>query len=192
MSNTTKIETYCRKFSIALDTLGIEGHEDIVAEIRSHLEAADQSDTLTEAMIELGLPADYARQFRDELRIENAYVKRMPHHTLGVLLTLSTYRTIAAIGLLVTGFAYITAIALLITIGAEVIIPEATGLWINESTGFLSFGFQLGDNPYGGATERLGNLYIPVTASLSLTFYIGGSWLGRQALGLMRKKRSSL
>lgn len=190
MSENKQIDDYCIAFERALARLSVAGADDIVAEIRVHLVAADAAGELTAALVEIGEPDAYARAFADELRIEAACADPAPHRTLGTLLSLSTRRAAAAIGFLLSGFAYVIAIGFVLTIGLELTIPENNGLWINDENGLVSFGSVSAPGDRAGSTERLGHFYIPVAAAFAACFYLLAGWMGRFTLRVLRGARA--
>ncbi|MBR9825748.1 MAG: hypothetical protein GYB36_08100 [Alphaproteobacteria bacterium] len=186
MSETTDIERFFARFETALKTLDIEGYADIAEEIRNHLEAAAAEGRLDEALAELGDPNDYARAFADEARIERAMVHDNPRMTLGTLAILSTRHAAAAIGLMFTGVLYLFAMAFAAMIPFELIAPELTGLWIEDSREIFVFGLYTSAAELPAEAERLGWMVIPVSAVFALGLFLIGNTVGRLALKLMK------
>lgn len=187
MSTDPRIENFCDALEQNLTRLGVEQPGDIVSEIRSHLLAAADAGTLESTLNEMGSAADYARQFRDALRIEDAYIRSGPKHTVATLILLSAHRLAAAIGLFFTGILYLTALSVLVTIGFEIFNPSSTGLFTSTEGGFF-LGTIAGDP--SAYTEHLGGFYIPVAAAMGMGFYLAGGAIARLALRMMRKKSS--
>ena len=67
MSDATKIEEYLRGLSRALRTLPDRDRNDIIAEIRAHLDHRSDEGKLTDAIKALGAPENCARSFIEEL-----------------------------------------------------------------------------------------------------------------------------
>ncbi|WP_300528336.1 hypothetical protein [Maricaulis sp.] len=185
MSTDPRIDKFCDALEQNLTRLGVEQPGDIVSEIRSHLLSAADSGALEAALDEMGSAGDYARQFRDELRIEDAYIRSGPKHTVATLILLSAHRLGAAIGLFFTGILYLTAVSVLVTIGFEIFNPSSTGLFTDDSGVFFLGTIASDTSAY---TEHLGGFYIPVAAAMAMGFYLAGGAIARLALRLMRKK----
>lgn len=189
MTTQTRIDDFCHKFERALKQLGVEGRADIVAEIRAHLQDGAATGELDDRLRELGTPERYGRIFRDELRIEQAYVRADPYQTMGTLLVLSSHRLAAAIGLFFSGTLYIFALGFAVTLVMELIAPEKTGLWIDREQGLFVFGSVAEAEWLANTPEILGFFYLPVAAALGLLSFLLAGYVGRFAVRAMRGPR---
>ena len=74
MSDDKRIDAYLKELGRALRQLDEKDRSDILSEIRTHLEHRAGEDRLNEALRSLGAPAQCARGFLEELKIQNAFV----------------------------------------------------------------------------------------------------------------------
>ena len=189
MTSTGKLETYMRELSRALSGLKANDRDDILLEIRSHLEHRKSEDRLHEALASLGSAKECAQGFYEEIRLQDAFTDGGPTKTIGALLALASRRITAAFGLLVAGIFYLMAAGFALTGVAEVVTPELAGLWVNADKGMFFFGI-IDSDTTESATELLGAWLIPVAAGLAVLAFICGQWLGRFFIRLMMRVRT--
>ena len=189
MTSTGKIETYVRELSRALSILKEKDRDDILLEIRSHLEHREEENRLDEALASLGSAKECARGFFEEIRLQHAFTDGGPTKTIGALLALASRRITAAFGLLAAGIFYLMSVGFALTAIAEVVAPELAGLWINSDKGIFFFGV-IDPATTAAATEVLGGWVIPVAAILAVLSFICGQWLGRFFIRLMMRNRT--
>ena len=189
MTSTGKIEPYMRELSHALSSLKESDRDDILLEIRSHLEHREEENRLDEALASLGSAKECARGFYEEIRLQDAFTDGGPTKTIGALLALASRRMTAASGLLAAGIFYLMAAGFALTAVAEVVTPELAGLWVNGDKGVFFFGI-IDSNTTENATELLGAWLIPVAAGLAVLTFICGQWLGRFFIRLMMRDRT--
>ncbi|MFZ5616374.1 MAG: HAAS signaling domain-containing protein [Pseudomonadota bacterium] len=187
MSDATKIEDYLRALSRALRTLPDRDRDDIVAEIRAHLEHRSSEGKLADAMKALG-PADAcARSFIEEMKIQSAFADGGPAKTFGALIALASRRATAALGLFFTGIFFVIAAAFAFIAFYEMVSPEQVGLWSDPATG--SFFFGTIDQPASPtARELLGRWLIPVAAALAVLSFVFAQTLARFFIRLMMRR----
>ena len=190
MNSVDKIEKYMRELSRALSALNESDRNDIVQEIRSHLEHRNNEDRLDEAIKALGSPGECAQGFYEEIRLQEAFTDGGPTKTIGALIALASRRVTAAAGLFAAGIFFLMAVGFAVTAVAEIVAPELAGLWINADQGIYFFGV-IDQKSTAQATEVLGLWVIPVAASLAVISLIVGQWLGRFFIRLMMKKSSA-
>ncbi len=188
MTSNEKIETYVRELSRALSSLEKNDRDDILLEIRSHLEHREDENRLDEALASLGPAGKCARGFFEEIRLQEAFTDGGPTKTIGALLALASRRITAAFGLLAAGIFYLMAAGFALTAVAEVVTPELAGLWVNADNGTYFFGIIDSENT-ADAVELLGGWTIPVAASLAVLALVCGQWLGRFFVHLMMRDR---
>lgn len=187
-SDNGTIEGYLRALGRALSSIQKDDREQILAEIRSHLEIRSEQGRLDEAIRSLGKPDVCARQFLDELRIQAAYADGSPIRSLVTLAGLASRRALAAVGLLVAGMFYMLAAGFLISGIMEFIAPERTGLWIGSdgSQSVLVFG-SLGSVPPETVTERLGWMFPIAAFGLAVISFVIAQMMAHGFLRLMRR-----
>lgn len=190
MSDAVRIEDYLKALSRALRALPDRDRDDIVAEIRAHLEHRASEGKLGEAVKALGLPDSCARSFIEELKIQSAFADGGPVKSFGALLALASQRTTAAAGLFISGIFFVMAAAFVFVTFHEMISPETVGLWSDPASGSFFFGAM--DEPVPPAAhELLGRWMIPVSAALSVLSFVIGQRLARLFIRLMmRRKRA--
>lgn len=162
-------DDYLRRFEAALRGLPSERIDDIVAEIRSHLEDIAVTDAgldprqLHDALLRLGDPAELAEGYRLGVLAARAEGTRSP---LLLLRTVATWASMSAAGLwsLLIGCAgYLVAALALACAAFKPFIPGRIGLWrIPTPDGDTHI--QLGRvvEPAPGAQELLGAWIIPI------------------------------
>lgn len=196
MSDATKIEDYLHKLSRALRALPDRDRDDIVAEIRAHLDHRASEGKLAEAIKALGGPEDCARAFIEEMKIQSAFADGGPAKTFGALLALASRRATASAGLFVSLLFFLLATGFAFTALAEIVTPEKAGLWIGPDSG--SFIIGTFDAPPAPPTpdapepphEVLGGWLIPVAAGLAVLFFVLGQFSSRFFIRLMMRRKS--
>lgn len=202
MSDATKIEDYLRALSRALRALPDRDRDDIVAEIRAHLEHRAGEGKLADAIKALGAPEACARSFIEEMKIQSAFADGGPARTVGALISLASRRATAAVGLFASTFFFLLAVGFAFTTIAEITMPDKAGLWVGPDGGSFAIGtFDAppAPPPVPGAPEPpepprevLGRWLIPVASGLAVAFFIIGQWLARFFVRLMARRKSSL
>jgi hypothetical protein len=191
MSDAVRIEDYLKSLSRALRALADRDRDDIVAEIRAHLEHRASEGKLGQAMKALGAPEDCARSFIEELKIQSAFADGGPVKSIGALLALASQRTTAAAGLFISGIFFVMAAAFVFVTFYEMVSPESVGLWSDPATGSFFFGAM--DEPIPpAARELLGRWMIPVSAALAVVSFVIGQKLARLFIRLMVRKKPLL
>ena len=140
MTDETKIEDYARALSRALRPLPDRDRDDIVAEIRAHLDHRASEGKLAEALNALGRPDHCARSFIEELKIQTAFADGGATKTFGALLALASQRVTAAFGLFFSGIFFVLAAGFVFIAFYEIVSPEAVGLWSDPVNGSFFFG----------------------------------------------------
>lgn len=191
MSDATKIEEYLRGLSRALRALPDRDRDDIIAEIRAHLDHRSDEGKLTEAIKALGSPDDCARSFIEEMKVQSAFADGGPAKTFGALLALASQRVTAALGLFFSGIFFILAAAFVFIAFYEMVAPETVGLWSDPATGSFFFG-TMDDPASPTARELLGRWLIPVSAVLAVLSFIVGQWLSHLFIRLMMRRKPLL
>jgi len=198
MSDAVKIENYLRGLSKALRALADRDRDDIIAEIRAHLEHRSGEGKLAEAMKSLGAPDECARSFIEEMKIQTAFADGGAVKTFGALLALASRRVTATAGLFVSLIFFLMAAGFAFTALAEIVAPDKAGLWVGPDSGSIMIGtFDLPppDAPLPpGAPEPpheiLGRWLIPFAAGLSVLFFVIGQMSSRLFIRLMMRRKS--
>jgi len=199
MSDATKIEDYLHRLSRALRALPDCDRDDIVAEIRAHLDHRASEGKLAEAIKALGAPEDCARAFIEEMKIQSAFADGGPAKTFGALLALASRRGTASAGLFVSLLFFLLATGFAFTALAEIVTPEKAGLWIGPDTNTFIIGtFDPPPVPSvppapgepGPPHEVLGSWLIPVAAGFAVFFFVLGQLSSRFFIRLMMRRKS--
>lgn len=186
MSDGKRIETYLKDLGQALRPLGDNDRADIVSEIRAHLEHRAGEGRLDEALKSLGPPAQCARGFLEEMKIQSAFADGGATKSIGALFELASRRITAAAGLFVSGVFYLFAAAFVFVALTELVAPEAVGLWVDPSRDIFALGIvDVGENP---PEELLGRWMFPVAAALAGLSLLAGQWLARVFIRMMAAK----
>jgi hypothetical protein len=186
MTNDRRIDGYVKALSRGLSGMAGRDREDILAEIRAHLEHRAGEDRLDEAMASLGAPEACARGFLDELKLQAAFADAGPAKTLGALLALASRRATAAAGLFVSGVFFLLAFGFAAVGVMEVVSPDKTGLWVDAASDTYVFGSLLEAPPT--ARELLGPWLIAVAAFFAVAALVVGQSLARVFVRLMMKR----
>jgi hypothetical protein len=200
MADEKAIETYLKGLRRALRALPENDRDEIVAEIRAHLDHRAREGRLQEAMKAVGAPEKCARGFLEEIRIQDAFADGGPAKTVGALVALASRRVTAAAGLFVSVIFFLLAAGFVITAGVEIVAPDKAGLWVNRQAGVFVLGTYEAPPPAPGAPatpptpELLGRWLFPVAAAGSVLSFIIGQWLARFFVRLMavRKSRTAI
>lgn len=202
MADDRTIETYLKGLTRALRALPASDRDEIVAEIRAHLDHRAREGRLAEAIKALRSPEVCARGFLEEIKIQDAFADGGPAKTIGALVALASRRATAAAGLFVSVVFFLVAAGFFITAGVEVVAPEKAGLWIGEEQGVFILGaYDAPAPPAPGAPpppapprEVLGRWLLPVAAGLGVLSFVIGQWLARFFVRLMatRKARGAI
>jgi uncharacterized membrane protein len=187
MSDAMQIDDYLKGLSRALRALADRDRDDIVAEIRAHLEHRAVEGKLADAMKALGAPETCARTFIEELKVQSAFADGGATKTFGALLALASARATAAIGLFFSGIFFVLAVGFVFIAFYEVVAPDTVGLWADPAAGNFFFGTM--DEPAPStARELLGRWLIPVAAALAVASFVFAQALSRFFVKLMMRK----
>jgi hypothetical protein len=187
MSDATKIDDYLRGLARALRVLPERDRDDIVAEIRAHLEHRAGEGKLDGAIKALGAPEICARAFIEEMKIQAAFADGGATKTFGALLALASRRATATAGLFFSGIFFVMAAAFVFIAFYEMVSPEKVGLWSDPANGSFFFGTM--DEPAPAtATELLGRWLIPVASALAVLSFVFAQSLSRFFIRLMVKR----
>lgn len=196
MSDATRIDDYLRALSRALRALPDRDRDDIVAEIRAHLDHRAGEGKLADALKSLGGPDDCARSFIEEMKIQSAFADGGPAKSFGALLALASRRATATAGLFVSLVFFLLAAGFAFTALAEIVMPDKAGLWVGPESGSIVIGAF--DAPPPPATpdvpapphEILGRWLIPFASALAVIFFVIGQWSSRLFIRLMMRRKS--
>jgi hypothetical protein len=187
MSDSKKIDDYLKSLARSLRVLPERDRDDIVAEIRAHLEHRAGKGRLADAMKALGGPEACARTFIEEIKIQSAFADGGPTKTFGALLALASARVTATAGLFFSGIFYILAAAFVFIGFYEMVAPATVGLWSDPANGSFFFG-TMEDPPSPTARELLGRWLVPVAAALAVLSFVFAQWLTKLFLRLMMRR----
>jgi uncharacterized membrane protein len=190
MTNNDRIEKYVKELARALSPLSEKDRNDIVEEIRAHLDHRDADGKLDDAIKSLGAPAQCARGFLEELKIQAAFADGSTVKSVGTLFELATRRATATVGLFVSSIFFLMAIGFAITAITEIVAPDAAGLWIDPEKNIYALGVvDLDDN---SAKEVLGRWLILVAGGLSILSLLIGQFLSRIFIRLMAGRKREM
>ncbi|MEL7128084.1 MAG: DUF1700 domain-containing protein [Pseudomonadota bacterium] len=187
MTDPERIESYTNDLAKALAPVATTDRDEIIREIRAHLEQRADEGRLTEALEGLGSPQACARAFRQELALQDAFDDGSPVRTFRALLANAARNVIASVGLFVTGLFMLIAIGLAFTAFVEIVSPQTTGLWVNAEHSLILFG-TLDEGRGDGFTEILGFWYVPLALLAAVILFVVGQKSARLCLGLMIRR----
>lgn len=176
-----EIETFLRGLRMGLAALRPEDRDDVIAEVRSHLEER-QAQGRPHPLDGFGDPADYAAQFLAERTLTSA----LAHGTsfaLGRALLTGGVRALTAAATAVVLSVQLAALALVLAGIMKPFVPSHIGLFLDASGGVQLLGFSSQD--LARYHEVLGGWAVP------LFIATGGllMWLGNQALRALARRR---
>lgn len=194
MSDATKIEDYLRALSKALRALPDRDRDDIIAEIRAHLDHRAGEGKLADALKALGGPDDCARSFIEEMKIQSAFADGGPAKSFGALLSLASRRATATAGLFVSLVFFLLAAGFAFTALAEIVTPDKAGLWVGPDSGSIVIGAFDAPPPAtpdapAPPREILGRWLIPFASALAVVFFVIGQWSSRLFIRLMMRRK---
>jgi HAAS len=187
MTADTEGSKYLSELRTALTGMTLSDREEIIDEIRAHIQERSRESGMTIAQIvgKLGPAAELAHDYNRGVLLRRASRSQSPWLLLGV-----TYRWartgIQGFGLFLLAFCgFATAAAFMLCALLKPLFPEETGLWIGPH------GVNLGFRPGGaeGATEVLGPWFIQVALLIGVGL-LAGTTASVRAL-LPRLKQSS-
>lgn len=186
-------EEYLRQLRSALGALDELEREDILAESHSHLsdrrrKAGDQG--VDEALAAFGAPEDYAQQFLAISHLRRATASGRATDLFLTLLSQSPRRFAAFIAFGLTAIAYLFAGTFLLIAGAELVVPQMTGLWVDGPASPFVLGVLVGVDARAASTEILGWTLIPIMASAGVVTTVLALMISRaSARYLLRKDK---
>lgn len=188
---SSPIDTYLAALRRALSSLPAAERDDIVREIRTHLD--EHAARPEAALADLGPAERLAANYLDELAFAQAASRRSPLPLLGAVLG----RSSRSLGALVAGtvalLGYALAVGFLLVAIAEGFVPDQVGFWFVGSE-FLAFG---GIEPVpAGAHDVLGRALVPVALVAAALFYFASTgllrWTARSLLQGLPSSRLAL
>ncbi|MEL6371782.1 MAG: DUF1700 domain-containing protein [Pseudomonadota bacterium] len=188
MSESAKIEKYLKNLAQHLAGLSSGERDEIVKEIRAHLEHRLGENRLDETFEALGSPDQCAHSFYEQRQIETALHDGGVAKVIGTLLTLATSRTLAVVGLLTSSLLFIFAAAFGLMAVAKIVAPDHVGLWVVPDEGFARLGFS-SVAPEQNMVEVLGFTLTPLAVALAVFALVTGHSIGRYCLARMNSRR---
>jgi len=158
-----KVDSYLGRVRVALRGLPEREIDDILRELRSHVEelAGQQESGLEAALQSLGDPLDLARTYRSENQMVRAQCSGSPliilqglRHATGGTLVRVTVTALYVLGYFAMGTLWAGALE-------KLFAPSRGGLWYIPGD-FWSITLVVGGNPPDGARELLGWWVVPL------------------------------
>lgn len=159
-----RIDSFLARVRIALRGLPEREIDDILRELRSHVEelAGNEESGVEAALRSLGDPLDLARTYRSENEMVRAQCSSSPlvilvglrHATMGTL-GRTTLSALYVLGYFAMGTLWAGALE-------KLLAPSRGGLWYVPGD-FWSTTLVVGGNPPAGARELLGWWVVPIT-----------------------------
>jgi uncharacterized membrane protein len=181
-SSPKEVEDFLRRFRRGLASLPADIREDLVSEVRSHIE-----ERLSQGKLDLetafGSPEEYASRFVNENVLRTAVARARPWQLVGVLL--GRARATALVIFVVIPLAVIVIMALVLAAAGicKPFDPGHIGLFLQADGSFGGLGWI--SNP-GSMHEVLGYAAMPVFIFVGLLLFWGSHRL------LLRVARSEL
>lgn len=181
----SRIENYLARVRVALRGLPEGEIEDILRELRSHVEELAGADgrEVDGALGSLGDPVELAKTYRAERELVQAECSSSPLVILQGLRHASRSRLGRMTSTALYAFGYILVLTLWAGAIEKVFAPSRTGLWYTPGN-LWSLTLVTGGNQPPGARELLGWWLIPVALVTGwilryATDRIAQSWIGR-------------
>jgi hypothetical protein len=187
-----RIDGYLARVRVALRGLPERNIDDILRELRSHLdELVEKEGSGVEAALQsLGDPVDLAETYRSENQMVRAECSGSPLIILqGLrLATSSTLGRVSLTALYVLGYFGMGAL----WAGAleKLLAPSRGGLWYNPGD-FWSLTLAVGDNPPAGARELLGWWVVPIALLAGWGVKYVSDRIAQWWIGRYRRSRAS-
>ena len=163
MTNEDEINEYLRRLQAGLTGMTLAEREDIVEEIRMHIQerAGDDALRIEKVLGGLGAAEELAKQYRTGLLLQQAHRSISPLVILRATLRWALTGIEGTAVFLIAVVGYATGAAFLLLALLKPIFPRHTGLWVGP--GVFNFSFETALPPAGGAVrELLGWWLIPV------------------------------
>ncbi|HWA89358.1 MAG TPA: hypothetical protein VG889_04945 [Rhizomicrobium sp.] len=163
-------EAWLRRLRWALAALPDPERDDIVAEIRAHLDERErEGGGIADALTQLGPADEYARGFIEARELTGAAASQQPGAMLSAIVR-RAHRSIVALGAFLTvvalaGAAFLAVLTALVKIGD----PAHAGLWRGQSQFFIG----VIDDP-ATSQELLGNWIYPLAALAVAAAWLAG------------------
>ncbi|MGJ5818609.1 DUF1700 domain-containing protein [Paludibaculum fermentans] len=190
MTADTEGDRYLAELRMELTGMTLSEREEIIDEIRAHIQERSLESGMTLAQIvgKLGPSAELAHDYNNGILLRRASRSRSPWFLLGV-----TYRWaktgIQGFGLFLLAFSgYGMAAAFFLCALLKPLFPEQTGLWIGPRG--VNAGFRVGG--VEGATEVLGPWFIQVALLIGIGLMIGTTASVRALLPRLKQSSSLL
>jgi len=188
MTTNNPLESYIVRFRCVLAGMTLAEQEDIVAEIRAHIDerVSVSGMSIEETLARLGSPEDLAREYS-----RGALVRRAGNGFSPWLILRAAFAWamtgIHGAGAFVTAlFGYALAFAFMLCCLLKMVFPDETGLWIDPD---FNFGFRPGDLPQ--SHEVLGSWFQPIAFGIGLLWFTLTTMLMRTLLHRFKQWRTS-
>lgn len=188
MTESAKIEKYLKSLSQHLRVFASHERDEIVEEIRTHLEHRLDEGRLDDTLEGLGSPEQCARNFSEQRQIGTALHDGGVTKITGTLIALASKRILAAMGLLVSSLLFIFAAAFGFMAVAKIVAPSHVGLWMAPDKGFFRLGFSSAA-PEEAMVEVLGYALTPLAVAFAVFGLVAGHSIGRYCLARMNSRR---
>jgi hypothetical protein len=184
------IERYLARVRVALRGLPEREIDDILRELRNHVEelAGGDGPGVEAALRSLGDPLDLAQTYRSENQMVRAECSGSPLVILQGLRHVGTWGRVAVTALFVLG--YLGMGTLWAGAIEKVLAPSRGGLWYTPGD-FWSITLNVGGNPPAGARELLGWWVVPLTLLAGWGVKYGSDRMAQWSIGRYRRSKAS-
>jgi hypothetical protein len=188
MTTNNPLESYILRFRCVLAGMTLAEQEDIVAEIRAHIDerVSVSGMSIEETLSRLGAPEDLAREFSRDALVRRAGNGFSPWLILRAAFAWAM-TGVHGFGVFLTAiFGYSLAFGFMLSCLLKMVFPDETGLWIDPD---FNLGFRTGDIPQGH--EVLGSWFQPITFGIGLLLFTLTTMLMRALLRRFKQWRTS-
>ncbi len=188
MTTNNPLESYIVRFRCVLAGMPMAEQEDIIAEIRAHIQerVSVSGMSLEETLARLGAPEDLARDYTRGALVRRASSGFSPWLILRAAFAWAMTGVHGA-GVFVTAvFGYALAFGFMLWCLLKMVFPDQIGLWVDPD---FNPGFRPGELPQDH--EVLGSWFQPITFGIGLLFFTLTTILMRFLLQRFKQWRTS-
>lgn len=178
MSGMMETDHWFRRLDAALHSLPPAHREDIVREVRSHVEdRVAQGIASSSVIAALGQPEDYALNFVDDFHLSESLGARSVPRMLRVATRLAHKSVMVACGLILVLVLVLMGSATIVTAAMHWFDPAHWGLWLSDR--YLIMGQVASGEP---ARELLGAAIYPVAVGIGWACWSASRWILQHVL----------
>lgn len=185
-SSDPRIDNYLAQVRATLRGVPDAEVEDILRELRSHVDELAGSAGVEAALASLGVPSELANSYRAEKQLKRGECSNSPLVILVALLKTTRTWPRRTVIMALYMFGYVNVVMLLITVVDKVSTPARTGLWYTPGH-FWATSLVMDGEHAPGARELLGWWLVPCALLAAAIFKFVTDWIARWWIARYRR-----